>query len=99
MKVQAEARVDSILDLNNSYFGENPNGVNKYFETTYIYSEDLSLVYSLKELGYGIDEIAGQRVVYFADENSAEFVTGTILSDGSGMKTDRRTVIKLPKCE
>ena len=43
-----------------------------------------------------IDEIAGQRVVYFADENSAEFVTGTILSDGSGMKTDSGTVIKLP---
>ena len=95
LKVQAGARVDSILDLNNSFFGENPNGVNKYFETTYIYSEDLSLVYSLKELGHGIDEIAGKRVVYFADENSAEFVTGTILQDGSGMKTDGGTVIKL----
>ena len=96
LKVQAGARVDSILDLNNSYFGENQNGVNKYFQTTYIYSDDMSLVYSLKELGHGIDEIAGQRVVYFADENSAEFVTGTILSDGSGMKTDSGNVIKLP---
>ena len=109
LKVQAGARVDSILELNNSYFGENPNKVesildiigenpgvvNKYFETTYIYSEDLSLVYSLKELGYGIDEIAGQRVVYFADQNSADFVTGTILQDGSGMKTDGGTVIPL----
>ena len=86
MKVQAGARVDST-ELNNSYFGENQNGVNKYFETTYIYSEDLSLVYSL--LSWGMDyEIAGQRVVYFADQNSADFVTGTIPQDGSGMKTD-----------
>jgi len=95
LKVQAESRVDSILDLNNSFFGENPNGANKYFEVTYIYSEDLPLVYSLKDLGYGVDEITGQRVVYFAEENSADFVTGTILPDGSGIKTDSGTVISL----
>ena len=96
LEKQVSQRVTAIEQLNNSYFSKNPSNNNQYFDLSYVYSDDMSLVYSVKELGHGMDEISGQSVVYFPDENSAKFVVGTIQPDGKTLKTTGGQSIVLP---
>jgi len=97
LKKQVKMRVDAISDLNDSIFRKNSDGENVYFDLSYVYSEDLALVYSLKQFGYGTDEIAGQSVIYFDSENSADYVQGKIQQDGSTILTDDGKRIQLPE--
>ena len=97
LKKQVSSRISAINELNESVFQKDSGGESVYFDFSYVYSEDLALVYSLKELGRDVDDIVGQSVIYFAGENSAEYVQGVILSDGKTLKTDDGKRIVLPE--
>lgn len=82
----ADTRIQAIKDLNLSPFQQNAAGANVHFKLTYIYSEDIKLQFSVKQMALKIGDIDNLDVIFFdKGMNDAHFVTGKV--DETNLKT------------
>jgi hypothetical protein len=88
LKEQADKRIEAIKNLNKSTFQENSKGEDVYFDLSYVYSDDTTLLYSLDQLQTEKQKpnYSNQEVVYFDSLNDPTYKEGTIQQDGKTLK-------------